>query len=222
MKAMILAAGRGERMGKLTEATPKPLLRVHGKHLIEMVIAHLKQHGFTEMVINVAYHGDQIIKALGDGKQYGVHIEYSIEEQRLETGGGIFKALPMLGSHPFLVVSGDVISDFPLSTLPRKPVGLAHLVLVPNPPFHPKGDFGLCEGKVDMAAKPSHTFANIGVYDPALFAGCAEGYFPLNQILFPAIRHGQVSGQLHHGSWFNIGSKTELDEFANSAFSQSA
>lgn len=216
MRAMILAAGRGERMGELTVNTPKPLLRVNGRCLIEYVILRLQQNGFTDIVINVAYHGNQIIEVLGSGKQYGVNIEYSIEEKRLETGGGIFKALRLLGNEPFLVVSSDVMCDFPLRTLPTELNGLAHLVLVPNPVFHPKGDFGLSQGLVDMDAKPTYNLGGIGVYHPALFADCAEGYFPLNQLLFPAIRRGKITGQLHHGSWFNIGTAEQLDEFANS------
>lgn len=216
MRAMILAAGRGERMGELTVNTPKPLLQANGQRLIEYVILYLKQYGITDIVINVAYHGNQIIEALGDGNKYGVKIEYSIEETRLETGGGIFKALPSLGNEPFLVVSSDVMCDFPLNALPTQLNGLAHLVLVPNPVFHPKGDFGLKDGLVDMDAKPTYNLGGIGLYHPALFADCSESYFPLNQLLFPAIRNGKVTGQLHHGSWFNIGTPEQLAEFAKS------
>lgn len=213
MRAMILAAGRGERMGELTSATPKPLLRAGGKFLIEHVIGHLKKAGISDIVINVAYLGDQIRQALGNGSQYGVTIEYSIEPERLETGGGIMQALPLLGSHPFLVVSSDVITDFPLSSLPRQPSGLAHLILVPNPPFHQRGDFGLCDGLVDMDVKPAHTFANVGVYRPELFADCLPGHFPLNKLLFPAIREGRVTGELYQGEWVNIGTPEQLAEF---------
>jgi MurNAc alpha-1-phosphate uridylyltransferase len=210
---MILAAGRGERMGEMTAKTPKPLLRAGGKYLIEHVIDHLKQYGIKDIVINVAYLGDQVRQVLGNGSQFGVTIEYSIEPERLETGGGILQALPLLGKKPFLVVSSDVITDFPLSSLPRQPCGLAHLVLVQNPPFHPRGDFGVCEGLVDMDVKPAHTFANIGVYRPELFADCLPGHFPLNKLLFPAIREGRVSGELYQGEWFNIGTSEQLAEF---------
>ncbi len=216
MRAMILAAGRGERMGALTANTPKPLLRVNGRCLIEYVILNLKKNDITEVVINVAYLGNQILELLGSGHQYGVNITYSIEEQRLETGGGIYKALHALGDEPFLVLSSDVMCDFPLKSLPAQLTGLAHLVLVPNPVFHPKGDFGLQNGLVDMDAKPTYNLGGIGVYHPALFADCTEGYFPLNQLLFPAIRKGKVTGQLHHGSWFNIGTQEQLAEFAKS------
>lgn len=210
---MILAAGRGERMGKLTADTPKPLLRAGGRYLIEYMIEQIKRAGITDIVINVAYRGEQIQQALGNGNQYGVHIEYSVEPERLETGGGIFQALPLLGSDPFLVVSSDVVTDFPLASLPQQPTGLAHLVLVKNPEFHPRGDFGLRDGLLDMNAKPAHTFANVGVYRPELFAACSPGYFPLNKILFPAIREGRVTGEFYQGSWFNIGTPEQLAEF---------
>lgn len=213
MRAMILAAGRGERMGKLTVDTPKPLLRAGGNCLIEYVIQHLKRSGITDIVINVAYLGAQIQQVLGNGNRYGVHIEYSVEAERLETGGGILQALPLLGSEPFVVVSSDVITDFPISSLPIKPAGLAHLVLVANPSFHPRGDFGLRDGLVDMDAKPAHTFGNVGVYHPELFAHSSPGHFPLNKLLFPAIREGRVTGELYQGSWFNIGTPEQLAEF---------
>lgn len=212
---MILAAGRGERMGELTAQTPKPLLRARGSFLIEYVIAHLREAGVTDIVMNLAYRGEQIQQALGNGSRYGVHIEYSIEAERLETGGGILQALPLLGAEPFLVVSGDVVTDFPLASLPLQPAGLAHLVLVRNPDFHPHGDFGLCDGYVDMEAKPAHTFANVGVYRPELFADCVPGHFPLNKVLFPAIRAARVSGEIYQGHWFNIGTPEQLLAFEN-------
>lgn len=213
MRAMILAAGRGERMGALTAETPKPLLRAGGNYLIEYVIQHLKQAGVTDIVINVAYRGVQIQQALGNGSRYGVHIAYSVEAERLETGGGILQALPLLGDKPFVVVSSDVVTDFPISVLPEQPDGLAHLVLVHNPAFHPRGDFGLRDGYVDMDATPRHTFANVGVYHPALFANSTPGHFPLNKLLFPAIRAGRVTGDIYQGTWCNIGTPEQLAEF---------
>lgn len=212
MRAMILAAGRGERMGELTAHTPKPLLRINGEYLIVYAIASLARAGIHELVINVSYHGDQIKKALGDGSRYGVHIAYSEEAQRLETGGGIFKALPLLGNDPFLVVSSDVITDFPFATLPKQLEGLAHLVLVDNPDFHPKGDFGLVNGRVNQHAKPAFTYANIGVYHPALFSGCEPDHFPLNKLLFPAIDQAQVTGEYYQGIWYNVGTPANLAE----------
>lgn len=216
MRAMILAAGRGERMGSLTAETPKPLLRAGGNYLIEYAIQNLKKAGVTDIVMNVAYRGQQIQQAIGNGSRYGVHIEYSVEAERLETGGGIFKALPLLGDQPFIVVSSDVVSDFVLANLPRQMNALVHLVLVKNPEFHPHGDFGLRDGYVDMDAMPRHTFANISVIHPDLFADCSPGHFPLNKILFPAIREGRVTGELYQGRWFNIGTPEQLGEFENS------
>lgn len=216
MRAMILAAGRGERMGAMTAETPKPLLRAGGNYLIEYVIQHLKAAGVTDIVINVAYRGEQIQQAIGNGSRYGVHIEYSVEAERLETGGGILKALPLLGAKPFIVVSSDVITDFPISSLPQQPLGLAHLVLVQNPQFHPRGDFGLRDGYVDMDATPRHTWANVSVFHPDFFADCSPGHFPLNKFLFPAVREGRVTGELYQGRWFNIGTPEQLGEFENS------
>jgi len=210
MRAMILAAGRGERMGELTAKTPKPLLRVADKYLIEYTITGLRRAGIDEIVINVSWHGDQIKTALGDGKRYGAKFIYSEESERLETGGGIFKALPFLGSDPFLVVSADIITDFSFEKLPKYPKGLAHLVVVENPPFHPHGDFGLNGKYLDMLHAPAYTFANIGVYRPELFDGCEAGHFPLSKLLFPAIRKNEITGELYHGLWFNIGTPEDL------------
>lgn len=215
---MILAAGRGERMRQLTADTPKPLLRAGGHYLIEYMIHYLQQAGITDIVINLAYRGEQIQQVLGNGDRYGVHLEYSMEPERLETGGGILKALPLLGEAPFLVVSSDVVTDFPLASLPKQLAGLAHLVLVANPDFHPQGDFGLRETLIDMDAKPAHTFANVGVYHPDLFKNCLPGHFPLNKLLFPAIRQGLVTGQVYQGRWFNIGTPEQLAEFDQSGF----
>lgn len=211
MRAMILAAGRGERMGALTAATPKPLLRVADHYLIEYALARLVRAGIHEVVINVSYHADQIKSVIGDGKQFGVTIVYSEEQERLETGGGILKALPLLGKEPFLVMSSDIITDYPLQQLPRHLEGLAHLVLVDNPSFHPHGDFGLNGKWVDMLASPALTFANIGIYSPELFKGCKLGRFPLNQLLFPAIRKKEITGEYYKGLWYNVGTPEELD-----------
>lgn len=214
MRAIILAAGRGERMGTLTAATPKPLLRAGGSYLIEYAINALQKAGVVDIVINVAYLGKQIQQALGNGQQYGVNIEYSVEAERLETGGGILKALPLLGNQPFIAVSSDVVTDFPITLLPAQPAGLAHLVLVRNPEFHPHGDFGLRDNVVDLDVKPAHTFANIGVYRPELFKDCEPGYFPLmKKLVFPAIRQGKVTGEYYNGRWFNIGTPEQLAEF---------
>jgi MurNAc alpha-1-phosphate uridylyltransferase len=210
MRAMILAAGRGERMGELTAQTPKPLLQVAGHYLIEFAIASLKRAGIQEIVINVSYHRDQIKSILGDGARYGVTILYSEEAERLETGGGIVHALPLLGDEPFIVISSDIITAFPLATLPKEPQGLAHLVLVNNPVFHPDGDFGLRDSKVGLQIQPRLTFANIGIYRPDIFSACTPGFFPWKQVMFPLIESGQVTGEHYEGPWFNIGTPADL------------
>ena len=215
MRAMILAAGRGSRMGALTAKTPKPLLRVGGQYLIEYALKGLVAAGIKEMVINIAYQADQIRVALGDGTRYGCDILYSQEDEALETGGGILKALPLLGEAAFLVMSADIITDFPFATLPREPAGLAHLVMVDNPPYHPAGDFGLGSEAAWVMAEgaPKLTFANIGVYRPDLFAAathCQGTAFPLRQLLLPAIARQQISGEYYAGHWHNVGTPEDL------------
>lgn len=209
-RAMILAAGRGERMGELTTHQPKPLLRVGKHYLIDYAIFRLKQAGIKDIIINVSYRGEQIKAALGSGAQYGVSFTYSDEPERLETGGGIFQALPFFGDEPFLVVSGDVITDFPLAQLPVSPEGLAHLVMVENPSYHPRGDYGLVDGKIIRAQENLLTFANVGVYRPALFAQCEPGHFKLTRVLNPAIEAGLVTGERYSGLWFNVGTPEDL------------
>lgn len=213
MRAMILAAGRGERMGELTQNIPKPLLKVHGRYLIEYSIESLKRAGITEIVINTSYLSEEIQHALGDGRRFGVSIVYSIELERLETGGGIFKALPLLGNEPFIVLSADVITDYPLINLPKHLTQLAHLVVVPNPVYHPQGDFGLQDGMLTMNTPAKYTFSNIGVYHPDLFANCRPSHFRLGDLLFPAIERAQISGELYLGGWFNIGTPEDLNLF---------
>jgi MurNAc alpha-1-phosphate uridylyltransferase len=211
-RAMILAAGRGQRMGELTTHCPKSLLRIGEQYLIEHAILSIRQAGIDEIVINVSYHGDQIKAALGDGSHYGVKIFYSEEPERLETGGGIFQALPLLGNQPFLVMSSDIITDFPLADLPQYPDGLAHLVMVSNPVFHTQGDFGLSEGRIEMNAEPKLTYANIGIFRPEIFANCTPGHFRLTQVLNPAIADKQVTGEQYQGTWYNIGTAADLEE----------
>lgn len=212
MKAMILAAGRGERMRPLTDGTPKPLLKAGGKRLIEYHLENLAQAGFHDIVINHAHLGEQIEQVLGDGNRYGVHIVYSAEERALETGGGIFKALPLLGDAPFLVVNGDVWCDFPYARLAQRDVEQAHLVLVDNPPQHPQGDFVLERGKVHAKEGGRLTFSGIGVYHPGLFAGCEAGAFALAPLLRRAMAAGQVSGEHYRGRWFDIGTPERLHQ----------
>lgn len=214
MRAMILAAGRGGRMGSLTEQTPKPLLRVGQHYLIEYAITALVRAGIREIVINVSYCREQIQATLGDGARYGVAIHYSIEEERLETGGGILHALPLLGNAPFIVLSSDVISEYALENLPQQPQGLAHLVLVSNPVFHPQGDFCLDGQRVYCGGLRTFTFANIGVYRPELFANCKPGYFRLGTLLSQAIARQQVTGEYFAGKWYNIGTSDQLKDMA--------
>jgi MurNAc alpha-1-phosphate uridylyltransferase len=212
MKAMILAAGRGERMRPLTDTVPKPLLRIGGQTLIERHVHTLARAGITELVINHAYLGEQIVKALGDGDAYGVSIGYSPETGgSLETGGGIMNALPLLGAEPFLVVNGDIWTDFPFASLPSQPGGLAHLVMVENPDNHPQGDFSLSEGQLSQQGPAMLTFSGIGVYRPELFAGCNPGAFPLAPVLRKAMDAGQVSGEHYTGGWFDVGTPERLD-----------
>jgi MurNAc alpha-1-phosphate uridylyltransferase len=213
MRAIILAAGRGERMQKLTKHTPKPLLRVNNHYLVEFMIASLRQAGIHHIVMNVSYLGDQIMQALGNGHQFGVNIVYSQEQERLETGGGILKALPLLGSDPFVVLSGDIISDYPIQKLPKQPKGLAHLVMV-DYPGRPKGDFGLKGDVIDYSAKPYSTYGNIGVFRPEFFAGVEPGHFKLSKLLEPAIQAQHVTGEHFDGNWFNVGTPQELSNVA--------
>ncbi|MFZ2314497.1 MAG: nucleotidyltransferase family protein [Gammaproteobacteria bacterium] len=212
MRAMILAAGRGERMRELTLNTPKPLLKVQGRYLIEYAILRLASAGVSDIVINISYRGLQIKAALGDGSRYGVSLHYSEEQERLETGGGIFQALPLLGKEPFIVLSGDVLTDFPLENLPKQLQGLAHLVMVDNPVYHPNGDFGMQGGKISLTAKPALTFGNISLLHPDLFKGCEPGIFRLSSLLLPAIEKGQVTGEYYQGKWHNIGTPEDLND----------
>lgn len=212
MKAMILAAGRGERMRPLTDSTPKPLLQAGGRTLIEYHLAALVGAGFTDIVINHAHLGGQIEAALGDGHRYGARISYSDEGVALETGGGIFKALPLLGDAPFLVVNGDIWTDYPYARLTQPPAGLAHLILVDNPPHHPGGDFALNGDQVREQGENMLTFSGIGVYRPALFDGCEPGRFPLAPLLRRAMAAGEVSGEYYGGAWIDIGTPQRLQE----------
>ena len=212
MKAMILAAGRGNRMRPLTDHTPKPLLEAAGKPLIVYHIERLAAAGIHDLVINHAHLGDRIEAALGDGADFGVRIRYSAEGQALETGGGIFKALPLLGPAPFLVVNGDVWTDCALTDLNLDAGDLAHLILVDNPPHHPAGDFALAQGRVSTEGSPCFTFSGLGLYRPELFEGCTAGAFPLAPLLRDAMRAGRVGGRRHAGRWFDIGTPERLGE----------
>ncbi|MDX7747304.1 MULTISPECIES: N-acetylmuramate alpha-1-phosphate uridylyltransferase MurU [Aeromonas] len=212
MKAMILAAGRGERMRPLTDLLPKPLLAVGGKPLIVHHIEKLKAAGVTELVINHAWLGHKLVESLGDGSALGVTIHWSAEESALETAGGIVQALPLLGSEAFLVINGDTWLDLDYHTLVSQPLGddLAHLWLVPNPPQHPSGDFALEGGRV--MDTPAFTFSGVGLYDPAAFAGLAGGARKLAPLLRDWMAQGRVGGSLLAGEWRDIGTVDRLRE----------
>jgi MurNAc alpha-1-phosphate uridylyltransferase len=208
MKAMILAAGKGERMRPLTLTTPKPLLAVGGKRLIEYHLLALAQAGFGEVVVNHAWLGQQIEDYLGDGARYGLAIEYSREAEPLETGGGIRHALPLLGKEPFLVVNGDIWTDYDFTQLRGPLAGQAHLVLVDNPAHHPDGDFTLVEGQV--RDQPGLTYSGIAVLDPSLFDDQGDTAFKLAPLLRRAMAVGQVTGEHHRGHWIDVGTPQRL------------
>jgi len=213
MKVMILAAGRGERMRPLSDTVPKPLLEAGGKPLIVHLIERLAASGLSDIVINHSHLGQQIERFLEDGRRYGVDITYSHEDGGgLETGGGIFKALPQIDTDPFVVINGDIWTDYPFSKLPTQLSGLAHLVLVSNPPHHTEGDFALHDRQVFADDTPRFTFSGIGVYAHALFAECRAGKFPLAPLLRAAMNRGEVSGEHYTGRWYDIGSPDRLCE----------
>jgi MurNAc alpha-1-phosphate uridylyltransferase len=208
---MILAAGRGERLRPLTDTTPKPLLRVRGQPLIERHVLGLARAGMERIVINLAWLGSQIRDYLGDGTRYGVSITYSEEHPRaLETAGGIFRALPRLAPGPFAVVNGDVYTDFPFETLTLALDRDAHLVLAPNPPQHPEGDFGLEQGMAMPAAARRYTFSGIAVYRAAFFADCSDGVFPLKPLLVRSMAAKRCSAELYSGVWEDVGTLQRL------------
>ncbi len=218
MKVMLLAAGKGTRMLPLTATTPKPLLKVGGMALIEHQLGKLQAAGFTGVVINHAWLGHQIEQALGDGSRYGVQIQWSREDEPLETAGGIMQALPLLGNEPFAVVNADIWTDFAFAALRRAlPAdGLAHLVLINNPEHHPRGDFTL-NSDAQLAlpqvnATRTCTYSGIAVFSPALFVGVTERKYPLLPLLKKAIALGKASGQMHHGEWLDVGTPERLQE----------
>lgn len=218
MRAMILAAGVGERMRPLTEHTPKPLLRVAGQPLLEYHIRALAREGVRELVINVSHLAGQLQDFCGDGSRWGVRIAYSPEPSPLETAGGIHRALPLLGDAPFMVINGDIWSDYPLARLLQQrdlAPGRAHLVLVDNPPQHPDGDFCLdSRGAVlpRPATQAGLTYAGLGVYTPGFFAGMTAGKLPLLPLLDAAIAAGRLQGEHYPGAWEDVGTPRRLHE----------
>ncbi|GGC87950.1 N-acetylmuramate alpha-1-phosphate uridylyltransferase MurU [Vreelandella lutescens] len=212
MKAMILAAGLGKRMRPLTDHCPKPLLPVAGKPLIVHHLERLARAGINEVVINVSYRAEQIISALGDGSAYQMRIHWSQEDSPLETGGGIQRALPQLGSEPFLLINGDVWCDYLPSASALAEGDLAHLILVDNPDHHPGGDFLLHQGRVTMSGDPRLTFAGISVIRPALVADEPPGAFALAPLLKCAMADQRVSGEHFSGHWVDVGTPERLAE----------
>ncbi|MEA3419595.1 MAG: nucleotidyltransferase family protein [Campylobacterota bacterium] len=222
MKAMILAAGRGERMRPLTDKIPKPLLEVGGIPLIVWHIERLAHDGFYDIVINIAHLSYQIPEALGDGSEWGVNITYSDEhkEGALESAGGIVKALPLLGDEPFLVVNGDIWSDYEFDHTKILPEGiLAYLILVPNPEHNPEGDFALNDSFVVDAKQ--YTFSGIGYYSPKLFESVSYGKSALAPLLREAMKEGKVTGELYEGEWLDIGTPERLEALNIHLFSES-
>ena len=213
MKAMILAAGRGERMRPLTDTTPKPLLEVRGKPVAVWTIEALVRAGIHELVINHAHLGAKIEHTLGDGGAFGASIRYSREGEALETAGGIANALPLLGTEPFIAVNGDVYCDFDFSRLVRHSLRdySAHLVLVRNPEHNPAGDFALRGGELGHEGEPKHTFSGIALYRPELFGSIERGTkAKLAPVLRAAMQRGLVSGELHAGAWHDVGTPQRL------------
>jgi MurNAc alpha-1-phosphate uridylyltransferase len=227
---MILAAGRGQRLSPLTDSAPKPLIKVGGKSLIEHQLIRLKSAGFHEVVINTGWLGQHIINSIGNGSRYGLHIEYSIEpEEGLETGGGIYQALPLLGDKPFIVVNADIYHDIPLEDLRLNgnallKRNLLHLVLVENPEYHPQGDFCLdgCDLKMKSAKTSSthglanqhqtYTFSGIGLYRTELFATCDPGKFSSVPLIHSAIKDEVATGEYSRAAWFDAGTQERLEK----------
>lgn len=217
MKAMVLAAGRGERLRPLTDTTPKPLINIGKRRLIEYHLLKLADAGIHDVIINTAWLGDLIKSTLGDGSDYQLNIQYSDESpEALETAGGIIKALPLLGNEPFLVINGDIWTDYDISPLINKSLNSeAHLVLVDNPNHNPAGDFGLQDNKIINDADTMYTYSGIGLYTADLFRGLSIGKTPLAPILRSKCELDLISGELYKGYWSDVGTEQRLNELNN-------
>lgn len=212
MRAMILAAGRGERLRPLTDEMPKPLVDMGGKPLIEYHLEALARAGFREIVINQGHLGEMLPQVLGDGSRWGININWSDEQAGvLDTGGGIFKALPLLGAAPFLVINGDLWTDYPFARLRAVKCDRAHLVMVPNPAHNATGDFALAGARILGQGDGKLTFSGIAVYNPRLFDGCRPGKFSVVPLLRAAMKNHFVTGEQFRGNWGDIGTRERLD-----------
>ena len=222
MRALVFAAGKGERMRPLTEHTPKPLLPVGGKPLVAWHLEKLAALGVREVVLNIAWLAERFEPVLGDGSRWGLRLHFSREgAEPLETGGGMLHALPLLGDAPFLAINGDIWTDYDFARLPSRPRGVAHLVMVDNPPQHPRGDFHLgADGQLQADPEPRLTFSGIGVYDPAVLSGwqlepgadASPPRFKLAPLLYAAMARGEASGEHHRGAWTDVGTPQRLAE----------
>ena len=213
MIAMILAAGRGERLRPITDDIPKPLVEVRGRSLIERHLELLAGAGVTTVVINLGWRGEQIVDRIGSGRRFGLQVLYSPEyDNVLETGGGILRALPMLGDAPFWVVNGDVLTDFVVRPPDLGDDCEGHLVLVPTPAYRAEGDFDLREGRVARGQERPFTFSGVACYRPGFFANQPAGRFPLAPLLFDACARGSLCGEVHDGLWADVGTPERLDE----------
>lgn len=213
MRAMILAAGRGERLRPLTDTLPKSLVEVQGRSLLERHLDRLQDGGIRNVVINLGWLGEQIVERIGSGSRFGLEVTYSMEgENVLETGGGIHKALPFLGSAPFLVINADIFTDMQLSDISVADQDLGHLVVVRTPPYRDHGDFDLRDDRIQNSEQAAFTFSGVAVYRPEFFAGCEAGRFPLAPMLREAADAGRLSGSLYEGSWEDVGTQLRLDE----------
>jgi MurNAc alpha-1-phosphate uridylyltransferase len=222
VRALIFAAGKGERMRPLTETTPKPLLGVGGKPLVEWHLEKLAALGVSDVVLNISWLADRFAPALGDGARWGLRLHYSHEgPEPLETGGGMLRALPLLGEAPFLAVNGDIWTDYDFARLPREPAGVAHLVMVDNPSQHPRGDFHLDDrGQLHASGSPTLTFSGIGLYRPDILRDWqaqpgADGEpprFKLAPLLVAAMGRGAITGEHHRGRWTDVGTPQRLAE----------
>lgn len=211
MRAMLLAAGRGERLRPLTDEIPKSLVEVRGESLLERHLANLHAAGIRTVVINLGWLGDRIVERVGSGERYGLDVLYSQEgENVLETGGGILRALPMLGNEPFLVVNADVYTDMPVPDIELADDRLGHLVLVPSPDYRDGGDFDIEDGLIRNGETQRLTFSGVAVYRPALFDGCGPGRFPLAPMLRHAADNGWLSGSVYEGLWADVGTPERL------------